>query len=94
MRERARKFLRTKRPFVWDGTNLSREMRGLTLPLLLDYGARVRIVHVEAPFGVAARRNRERGRDTVPEAAVERMLDKWEALTLAEAHTVELREIA
>ena len=87
-RERARVLLRAKQGFVWDGTNLSRELRGLTLPLLLDYGARVRILYLEAPAGAAAQRNRERGRDAVPDAAIERMLRRWEVPTPAEAHEV------
>lgn len=61
-REMARRHLRAREPFVWDGMNLSRDLRGRTISLLLDYGARVRLVCAEAPHGVSAARNRARGR--------------------------------
>ena len=46
-RERARQFLREKRSFVWNATNLSRLVRGEVIRLLADYQARIRIVYLE-----------------------------------------------
>src|SRR6202035_2140763 len=47
-REQAREYLRQGRSFVWNATNLSRQLRGQCIQLFADYHARVRIVFVEA----------------------------------------------
>ena len=57
-REQARDFLRSGRPFVWNATNLSRQLRGQCLGLFADYRARIRIVYVEAPEERLLRQNR------------------------------------
>ena len=45
----AREFLRAKKSFVWNATNLSRHVRTECVRLFHEHGARVRIVYVEAP---------------------------------------------
>lgn len=86
-RERARELLRRAQPFVWDATNLSRSLRGSLLDLLYGYGARVRLVYVEAPAAVQAERNRARTH-AVPQAVVDKLLRRWEPPDLTEAHEV------
>lgn len=87
-RLRAREYLRQGRNFVWNATNLSAQMRSRSLELFYDYGARVRIVYLEAPAETIEARNAARPRP-VPAAALERMLDKWEPPDLTEAHQVD-----
>ena len=86
-REAARRHLRAQRPFAWNATNLSRQRRRPILELCHDYGAAVRIVHLEAPPAVLAKRNADR-RDPVPRKVIARMERQWEAPTPLEAHTV------
>lgn len=86
-RARAREHLRRAQPFVWDATNLGRTLRRQVVGLCLDYGARVRLVHVEAPAAVLGARNRSRA-DAVPEAVIARMLRRWEPPDRTEAHEV------
>lgn len=86
-RELARTHLRAGRPFVWNGTNLSRRVRSRVVDLALDYGVRVRIVAIESPPDVVAKRNAERERP-VPAAAIDRMLGSWEFPDPTEAHEV------
>ena len=88
-RERARMHLRNGEAFVWNATNLSRQVRGNCIDLCADYNARVRIVHLEAPPEALAKRNAERAAP-VPEKVVARMLKRWEAPDLTEAHEVDL----
>ncbi len=95
-RDHARDFLRRGASFVWNATNLSREMRARPLALAHDYNARVRIVYIEAPCAVLAERNRQRkianhGAAAIPDAARERMLRRWEIPDETEAHTVTFR---
>src|SRR5262249_22033933 len=89
-RERAREYLRKGEPFVWNATNVSRELRSMTLKLFASYHARMRIVYLEAPADVMAERMRRRGR-VVPARVIERMLERWEVPDRTEAHAVECR---
>jgi predicted kinase len=87
-RERARAYLREGQSFVWNATNLSRQLRAQCLQLLADYQARIRIVYVEAPEERLQRQNRQR-QAPVPQAVLERLLDRWEVPDKTEAHRVE-----
>ncbi len=88
-KEEARAHLRASRPFVWNATNLSRMLRDGVVSLCVGYGARVRLVHVEAPsWSALLRRNRSRERP-VPEPVLERLLERWEVPGPSEAHEVE-----
>ncbi len=90
-RDRARAHLRAARPFVWNATNLSRELRGRVLGLLASYHARARVVYVEAPWRELLRRNspRARGEAAVPERVLRELLLKLDLPDLSEAHGVE-----
>ncbi len=72
-RERAKTYLRQKQPFVWNATDLSKEIRQNQVHLFEQYGARVRIVYLETDWAERVERNRSRSA-AVPESAVEKML--------------------
>ena len=84
-REQARQHLRAGRDFIWNATNLTRQLRQRTLDLCFDYEADVRLVYVEAPLAEVERRNQARSRP-VPAGVVERMLRRWELPDRCEAH--------
>lgn len=86
-REKARQFLRTKEPFVWNATNLSRDLRQRPLALAADYRARVRIVYVESSARDLWSQNRNR-ENAVPQNVMERMIGKWEPPDGSEAHEI------
>jgi predicted kinase len=87
-REQAREHLRQARSFVWNATNLSRQLRGQCIQLLADYHARIRIVYVEVPEQRLLQQNRQRS-TPVPQIVMERLLDRWEVPDVTEAHRVE-----
>jgi predicted kinase len=87
-REQARDHLRSGRPFVWNATNLSRQLRGQCVQLLADYHARIRMVYVEVSEERLLRQNRQR-QAPVPRAVLERLLDHWEVPDGTEAHRIE-----
>jgi predicted kinase len=87
--KRARELLAARRPFVWDAVNLDRQRRSPLASLCNDYGARVRMVYVEAPEPEMRGRNRAR-ESRVPDAAIDRMLRHWEPPSLAECHELVL----
>lgn len=86
--ERAKELLRNKRPFVWNSTNVTRDIRRKQIGLFERYGARVRIVYLETDWATRIERNVGR-ENVVPESAVERLLGKTELPTLDEAQNVE-----
>ncbi len=86
-RERAKGFLRRKEHFVWNATSISRQMRELSIGLFASYGARIRIVYLEAPERVIEKRNSARERP-VPAKAMRSMIDRWEVPDLTEAHEI------
>lgn len=85
---RGRQFLRTGRSFVWNATNVTRRIRARVADLAIAYGARVRMVYVEASEDDLWERNRTR-EEPVPERVLDRLLDKWEVPDLTEAHAVD-----
>jgi predicted kinase len=87
-RERARGLLRRSESFVWNATNLSREMRTALIDLFTAYRARVKIIYVEASHDRLFVQNSERPK-AVPVSAIERMMERWEAPAPFEAPNVE-----
>jgi predicted kinase len=87
-REQARAFLRVGQDFVWNATNVSREMRSQVVDLIAAYDARIRIVYVEAGCDALFAQNQRRNA-VVPWSAIERMMSRWEAPDPAEAQSVE-----
>lgn len=87
-RAMAREYLRRKQSFVWNATNISRQLRESSINLFAAYNARVRIVYVEAPADRLYSQNRERP-DSVPAEVVRKLLARWEVPDLTEAHHVD-----
>lgn len=87
-RDLAREFLRTKRSFCWNATNLSRQVRQECVRLYAEFGARVRIVYREVSSDRLHFQNRQR-RHRVPASVIERLLDRWETPDRTEAHQVD-----
>ncbi len=87
-KEQAREWLRRHQPFAWNATNLTRHLRDPLIDLFLGYGARVRVVYLDAPLGVVLQRNRDRPAP-VPEGVILRLAGKLELPDLTEAHRVE-----
>jgi predicted kinase len=86
-REQARTELRAERGFVWNATNISRQLRARLIGFFVAYGARVRIVYLEVPYVLLLQRNRARG-VLLPEKALLRMARSLEVPDRTEAHQV------
>ena len=87
-RERARELLRRGESFVWNATGVSRQQRAPSIGLFADYGAQVRLVHLETDEATLHARNRARPRP-VPDAVMARLLDRWQVPDRTEACQVE-----
>ncbi len=84
-RNKAKEYLRLKKSFVWNATNITYTLRSQLISLFTDYGAKVKIVYLEQPYKDILRRNRER---KVPEDVIDRMIKKLEVPDVTEAHEV------
>ncbi|GIG61065.1 hypothetical protein Lfu02_54370 [Longispora fulva] len=85
--QEAREHLRAGRPFVWNATNVTRQLREQCVGLVVAYGGRVELVGLEAPPAVIRARNAARPAP-VPEAVLRRLAAKWETPDVTEAHAV------
>lgn len=85
--DQAKALLRAHRPFVWNATHLSQQMRDKTLDLLFAYGAEVEIVYLERPRAELLRRN-DRRDSSLSNKALQGMLRKWELPVPTEAHAL------
>jgi predicted kinase len=79
--------MRKGHSFVWNATNITRQMRSQLIDLFTSYGGRVTIVYIEAPYRKLLEQNHNRD-SKIPEAAIENMINKLEVPTLLEAYDV------
>src|SRR5579859_410958 len=86
-KERARQLMRQRLSFVWNATNVTRVVREQLIDLFVSYGARVRIVYLDASLSVIFKHNRAR-QDYVLEHVIDKLIDKLEIPDLTEAHEV------
>lgn len=84
----AKGYLRNQQCFVWNATNLSRQLRGVLVRLFANYQASVRIVYLEAPWSELLRRNSDRTAK-LPEKVLSRMKSRLEVPDITEAQIVD-----
>ena len=83
-KEQARVHLRKRECFVWNATNLYRNLRWQLITLFQSYGAKVKIVYLEVPYKKLLIQNSNRA-FPVPNKVLEQMIKKidvpvsWEA---------------
>ncbi|NER95341.1 MAG: AAA family ATPase [Symploca sp. SIO1B1] len=84
----AKDYLRNGQSFVWNATNLSRQLRSTLINLFTNYQGRIRIVYLESPWQELLRRNQHRTH-RVPEKVLYRMRNRLEVPNIIEAHQVD-----
>lgn len=87
-KEKAKEFMRAKNSFVFNGTNITKEMRNNWISLFTDYGGRVKIIYLEVPYKKLLEQNRNR-EFKVPENVIENLIGKLEMPNYDEAHDIE-----
>ena len=86
--DRAKVYLRRRQPFVWNATNITKDIRQKQISLFERYGAGVRIIYLETAWGILLDRNSSR-QSEVPVVVIEKMLGKTVPPMSEEAMTVE-----
>jgi predicted kinase len=84
-KEKAKQYLRKGERFVWNATNITLQMREQLIDLMAVYKPRITIVYIEVPYKLLLSQNKQR-EFMIPEAAIERMVDKLEVPRVWEAH--------
>jgi len=79
--------MRKKQSFVWNGTNLTRQIRQQVIDLCVSYGGRVKIIYVEVPYKKLVNQNLNR-ENPIPSDVLERFINKLEMPSVIEAHEV------
>jgi predicted kinase len=86
-KEKAKAYMRAKRSFVFNATNIRSDMRSKWISLFTDYGARVKIVYLEVPYKQLLTQNHNR-QHQVPEEVFINLIGKLEIPGPKEAHEV------
>ncbi|MDH4472069.1 MAG: AAA family ATPase [Fluviicola sp.] len=86
-KEMAREYLRKRKHFVWNATNITAQMRTQLIDLFALYHPRIRIVYLEVPYKKLISQNNNRD-FPIPMNAIERMINKLEVPKTWEAHEV------
>lgn len=87
-KEKAKDFLRNKRPFIWNATNITYQVRSSQIELFERYNASVKIIYLETNYEENLLRNKNRN-SVVPENVINKMLSKLEPPENFESETVE-----
>ncbi len=87
-KEKAKEYLRNKKTFIWNATNISELTRKKQIRLFHDYHARVRVIFLETSWKENIKRNKAR-KNEVMEKVIVKLLDK---LNLPEDYEAEYIE--
>ena len=87
-KEQARAYLRAGEPFVFNATNIGRDIREKWTGLFAAYHARLHLHYLEVPYTQLLQQNRNRAHP-VPEAVISHLLDKLDIPDYSEAHNVQ-----
>lgn len=84
-KEMARVYLRNGDDFIWNGTNITRDMRRVIISLFLEYNALVEILYIEPNLDLLVSQNKNR-EYPIPYKDQLKMISKLEVPTKCEAH--------
>jgi putative nucleotidyltransferase with HDIG domain len=86
-REKCRVYLRARKDFAFNATNITRLMRQRWIALFADYGARVETVYLEPPIATILSQNKLRP-NPVPEKVILHLLERLEPPIITECHQI------
>lgn len=86
-KEFAKDYLRKHESFVWNGTNLTPQMREQLVDLFESYGANVKIIYLERSYDTLSKQNKNRTA-VVPQDVIDNMVKKLSPPLAYEAREV------
>lgn len=87
-KERAKEFMRKKQNFVWNATNITKQMRSQLIELFESYGGMVTIVYIEVSYAKLVAQNKNRDAE-VPQNVIDRMISKLEPPVIGESYEIQ-----
>ncbi|MFT6936049.1 MAG: putative kinase [Saprospiraceae bacterium] len=89
-KEKAKTYLRKQTDFVFNATNITKEMRQKWIGLFTDYKAKVHLIYIEVPYSTLMKQNHNRDYK-VPNNVIDKMIGKLEIPTFEEAHEIQFK---
>jgi len=86
-KEQAKVYMRKKQSFVFNATNITKDIRNRWISLFLEYRARVKIIYLEVPYKQLKKQNINR-EYPVPQKVIDRLFDRLEIPSFDEGHEV------
>lgn len=86
-KERAKKFLRIGKDFVWNSTNTTKRMREGLINLFKDYKSYITIIHINTTINIILEQNKNRD-EIVPEKVINKLHRAFDIPLNIEAHEV------
>ncbi len=87
-KEQAKVWMRAHQSFVFNATNITRDMRSKWISLFLEYKAKVKIIYLEVPYKALLKQNKNRVHK-VPQPVIEKLIRRLEIPNYREAHEIE-----
>lgn len=84
---RAKEFLRKGKNFVWNATNVTKQIRSGIIDLFDTYDAHITVIFIHKPLSVIKEQNSQRDA-AVPIEVIEKLHRKMEIPSLNEAHQI------
>jgi len=88
IKEMCKVHMRVRQDFVFNATNITKDMRGKAIKEFEDYGAKVEVIYIEVPYKVLLNQNHNRDHK-VPEDAVNNMIGALDIPDLTECYNVQ-----
>lgn len=86
-KEACKEYMRKGESFVFNATNVVRNLRSQWIDLFCNYNYRVKIVYIEVPYEKLMVQNNNRS-NRVPYSVYEKLMAKWQVPDITEAHEV------
>jgi len=87
IKEMCKVHMRARQDFVFNATNITKDMRGKAIKEFEDYGAKVIVIYIEVPYKELLLQNKNR-EYSVPEDAVNSMIGALEMPDVTECYNV------
>jgi predicted kinase len=87
IKEMCKVHMRARQDFVFNATNITKDMRGKAIKEFEDYGAKVVVIYIEVPYKELLLQNKNR-EYSVPEDAVDSMIGALEIPDVTECYNV------
>ena len=84
----AKTYLAARQDFVWNATNITKDRRSKVISDFEEYGAKVEVIYIEAPYKELISRNKDR-EYAIPNDILNKMIVNLEMPEVTECYNVQ-----